>query len=654
MTHINQNTSSPLDGLAGELWKKGDPDAHQYLSSLCCTTKPESHATLDQLTPRDFAHKTSKRICEAAKSVRGRGENLDPDTIAAECQRRANEATQTENKQWEIARDACDALNSSQAPKGDPDRHAQRIAGKLTFDPFNPFAKALDEQNIFFEGAPKPLAFDLRPVPTFEVEMLPESLRDWISDVAERLSCPLDFVAVPAIIALGSLVGRIAIRPRRYDDWGSVPNLWGAVVNPPGSKKSPAASEALAPVERLQAREIERHARLMEEVETDIELNEAQKTATKNLLAQKAKKGATRAELKQIQMENAPIDNEVPTLKRYIVNEATVEAAGVILQENPRGFLMNRDELTGFLNSLDKQGRETDKAFYLEAFNGTKQNFIYDRIGRGRLIIPHVCVSLFGTIQPGPITQIVRASSEQKRQRDGFISRFQLLVYPDPVPYRWVDRWPNTEAKNRAFQVFEGFDAITPESIGAQQDDERELPYLRFDDEGQHIFDEWLQRLESKLASGKETTLMEEHLSKYRSLMPSLALIFHLADVVDDGHARPVSARAAARAAVWCEYLEAHARRIYGQSHDADTEALERLGERLTELPNPFVLSDLTRKKWGGLTSAEEVESLLIRLYERGWIVGGTAQTGGRPAKKFWVNPALFKTEKGANLGGDE
>lgn len=536
---------------------------------------------------------------------------------------------------------------SARAANAGQQRDEGQREGADPFDPFDPFGKPIDEQNIFFESAPKPLTVELRPVPSLELEMLPESLRDWVSDVAERLSCPVDFVAVPAMIGLGSLIGRIAIRPKRFDDWAVVPNLWGAIVGRPGSKKSPAASEATSFLERMQATALDRHARLMEENEAEAEINEAQKVTAKKQLQARAHKGASRAELKQIQAESAIEETESPTLKRYLVSDTTVEALGVTLQENPRGVLVNRDELTGWLNGLDKQGREMDKAFYLEAYNGTKRNFIYDRIGRGRLVIPHVCISLFGTIQPGPLTQVIKASGEKSKQRDGFISRFQLLVYPDSTPYKRVDRWPDHKAKDRAFDVFEFFDSIIPESIGATVGKEWELPYLRFDAEAQQFFDEWLDGLEMQLAGGKETTLIEEHLSKYRSLMPSLAMVFHVADIADGAQPGPVSAHAAMMAAAWCQYLEAHARRVYGQTFDADTEALERLGERLTELPNPFNLSDLTRKKWSGLTNSEEVESLLIRLYECGWIVGGTVQTNGRPAKKFWVNPALLKEEKG-------
>ena len=64
------------------------------------------------------------------------------------------------------------------------------------------------------------------------------------------MQCPLDFVAIPALVALGSVLGRkIGMRPKRKTDWIEVPNLWGGIVGRPGMMKSPAMGEALKPLQ---------------------------------------------------------------------------------------------------------------------------------------------------------------------------------------------------------------------------------------------------------------------------------------------------------------------------------------------------------------------------------------------------------------------
>ena len=52
-----------------------------------------------------------------------------------------------------------------------------------------------------------------------------------------------------------------------------------------------------------------------------------------------------------------------PSRRRYMVNDSTVEKLGELLNENPNGLLIFRDELTGFLRQLDRDGHEADRAF---------------------------------------------------------------------------------------------------------------------------------------------------------------------------------------------------------------------------------------------------------------------------------------------------
>ena len=103
--------------------------------------------------------------------------------------------------------------------------------------------------------APQPLPPELLPVEAFPMAALPEAFAPWVRDVAERMHCPPDFVAVPMLVAGASLVARhVGIRPQRRTDWIERGNLWALIVGRPGIMKSPAMSQALAPMERLEAR----------------------------------------------------------------------------------------------------------------------------------------------------------------------------------------------------------------------------------------------------------------------------------------------------------------------------------------------------------------------------------------------------------------
>jgi uncharacterized protein DUF3987 len=292
-------------------------------------------------------------------------------------------------------------------------------------------------------------------VATLDPVMIPEPLRGWIMDVSERMQIPPDFAAAGAVVVAGSLIGRkIGIHPKRQDDWLVVPNLWGAVIGRPSLLKSPALTEVMKPLGRLIAEAYEEYQEEKLSYETDVMVAEAKKAALKDELkkaAREAASGGDRSELDKIARRNQ--DNEVPEeplLRRYKTEDPTVEKLAEILLENPRGILVHRDELSGWLRNLDKQGREGDRSFYLESWNGTG-SFDVDRISRGSLHVPALCLSILGSIQPGPLSTYVYQATQGEKGDDGLLQRFQLLVWPDsPASWTNVDRWPDTEAKNRA------------------------------------------------------------------------------------------------------------------------------------------------------------------------------------------------------------
>ena len=512
------------------------------------------------------------------------------------------------------------------------------------------FVGSRNQESPEFLQPLQPLKETLQAVSPLDPAMLPEAFRAWLVDIAERMSCPLEFPAAPALLACATLIGRkVAVRPKRHDAWQVVPNLWGAIIGSPGMQKSPAVEEALKPLHRLAAAEMEKHKGDRLKFEDMEAVRKAKGKATSQRLEKEAKNGKLSDEqLCEIACQARGTEADLaPTLRRLIVNDPTVEALGERLKENPNGLMLYRDELSGFLRAFEKQGHETDRAFYLEAWNGNG-NFTYDRIGRGTVHIAGVCLSIFGTIQPAPFARYIRAASTGE-DADGLMQRFQMLLYPDSVPFRHVDRHPDTHAQKRALEVFLALDKLDVADLSAQTE-ENSLPYLRFDDEAQDFFDKWWIELETqKLRTGMERPVIESHLSKYRSLMPSLALLLHLIDVTDGKAWGAISINAAERAQAWCEFLEAHARRVYGLAADADYEPARALTERIKNgLPNPFKVRDVVNKGWAHLKTTEEVNGAVSLLEGHGWVQvveTPSGPQGGRSSSAVWINPEVVKDE---------
>jgi len=178
------------------------------------------------------------------------------------------------------------------------------------------------------------------------------------------------------------------------------------------------------------------------------------------------------------------------------------------------------------------------------------------------------------------------------------------------------------------------------------------IPYMKFSDEAQELFEEWIKELETKkLNTPDESLSLLEHFGKYRSLMPSLALIFHLLDIAENNTVSNVSLRATQLAANWCdEYLEEHARRIYFMAEDITARAAGNLAKKIKDgkLEDIFTAREVHRKGWELLTEIETVNAALLDLVEANWlreIPILPTEKGGRKTMNYHINPKIKKDE---------
>jgi hypothetical protein len=220
-----------------------------------------------------------------------------------------------------------------------------------------------------------------------------------------------------------------------------------------------------------------------------------------------------------------------------------------------------------------------------------------------------------------------------------------LLVWPDPpTAWRNVDRWPDTKAKNRAYEVFRRLDALDPQAFSVTDEDEEGIPSVRFTNDAQEVFDRWRDELEVKLRTEELPPALESHLAKYRSLMPSLALIFQLIEFVDGtGEGDAVGVRSALQAAAWCEYLETHAIRLYSSAENPAMEGARALLERIRkgDVSDGDSTRSVYRRHWAKLSTPEGVNSACGVLEEFGWLRVEVVKTSGRSTSRLRLHPSL-------------
>jgi hypothetical protein len=495
---------------------------------------------------------------------------------------------------------------------------------------------------------PEPLVGGLLPVELFDERLLPESFRPAVKEIAELMQVPLDLPAATFVCTLGGAVGRRAtIQPKAHDTtFNAIPNLYGGLITPPGFMKSPIIAACTQPLKKINAEYDQEFKVETEGYQQKLEEWELAKAAYRE-----SRKAQIKGSKKSIPDEPGPPPDK-PGHKRLIINDTTYEKLHEIMRENPSGIFLIRDELSGWWSQLDKQGREGERAFYLEAWNGDT-DYTIGRISRGDIYVPACCLSILGGIQPNKLRSYLADTLSGGVTDDGLIQRFQILIWPDfSKAWKNIDRTPHHDSLNRVALVLRNLVRL------------QSNPPLRFKfaHDAQDLFNEFRAELEAKIRSDEIAPILSGHLSKFRSLMPSLALLFELADLAaregfdgfvdslqaDSQKIGQVSLHHAQQGAAWCDYLESHARRIYScivspQIHAAQVFA-ERIKAGKVGSEGSFTLREVYLKGWTGLDTPERSSMAAQVLHDAGWIrpiKDESGPQGGRPSHRYEINPKV-------------
>ena len=286
-------------------------------------------------------------------------------------------------------------------------------------------------------GSPLPLSGALRAVKPLTPDMVPEPLRACMVDIAARMACPLEYPTVACIVALASLIGRkCGVTPKQHDDWVVVPNLWGGLVGAPGVQKTPAAEEALRPLQQLVDAALARHKGALVDHQAEAMLRKARGRAAAEALDKGARTARHGAEdLKALALLAAQQD-DTHRRPRRAATPSTMRLSrrwGSACRRTPTVCYCIAMRSRAFCGASTNKGNETARAFFLEAWNGTGQNFIYDRVGRGtRVITGRVHLGHSALSSRGRCCAISAPEATGTAQT-GSIQRFQLSGLSRPA-----------------------------------------------------------------------------------------------------------------------------------------------------------------------------------------------------------------------------
>ncbi len=463
------------------------------------------------------------------------------------------------------------------------------------------------------------------------IEVFGGKWAEWIRQAAEAKSSPPDYVVAGLLAMAGAAIGN-SRWSSPWQGWAEPPILWTMAIGSPSSNKSPGLDAVLSPLkqaERAQRQEAEAALATWRE---QMEVAKIAESAWKEEIKAALKRG-----------EGAPVRPEAanpgpePFLPRLSIADGTVERLAVIVAKQPRGTLLARDELAGWLHGMTRYSSGgSDRPFWLEAYGG--RGYTVERMGRDPVHIDRLSIGVVGGIQPDRLKSLLLKSDD-----DGLLARF-VPIWPHPVPIKRPRAFAENGFFERALLKLLSLEMIPEETEAAR-------PWLvPFSEEAKDTLDEFRKRVRSWEA-GAEGLLLS-FIGKLPGLAVRLSLVLAYLDWAAGDNTEPhdITTGHFSRAARFVEtYALPMARRAYT---DASLSKPERAARRLIAIIREhywmrFTSREVLRLDRTGLATAKELNPALAVL-EEGEVIraveGSPKLSGGRPARVFTVNPAILGT----------
>ncbi|MCB9508508.1 MAG: DUF3987 domain-containing protein [Myxococcales bacterium] len=469
-------------------------------------------------------------------------------------------------------------------------------------------------------------------VQPFPVDVLPDALARFVSLSADSIDCDPSFVVGPLLPSLAAAIGnsrRVRVKP----GWSEPCILWVATLGVTGDGKSPGLDQAVQFAHG--ADELSRQAFDLRAKEHGVSQREYERDFSR------WKRGEAAA---------APPDEPTaPLEERCIISDITIEKVAQILQSSPRGVLLARDELSGWISGFGqyKNGAGgSDEAQWLELYGGRR--LVIDRKGSGSLVVPRASVSIAGGIQPGVLKRLLTPN----RFENGLVSRFQFLM-PRRRVRRWRDSSVNPELQATTAGVFSSLYDLQP----SRHEGTWSPIELPFSPEAQRRYISFYN------TQSDEQVQMGVHLAaaweKLRAFPARLALIVHCVRQVSatSPHFNPrvIDEESLDIALQVTRWFKHETRRVYAFFEEGERAGLIRALIEAAELANGRLsIRDAQRRLGRQISSAREAKELLGEIVAGGratWEEHPHNKTTGRPSSPAIVLFDVDRTDRTRTTG---
>lgn len=456
----------------------------------------------------------------------------------------------------------------------------------------------------------------------FPCGALPPWCRAFVEEAAAAMDIDPAFVAVPLLGALAGAIGNSRrVRLKRFYTEPAV--LWTVTVARSGSMKSPPLDLVLWPLREADREAIEETQR--EHAKFEEQLRDYERELSRHRRGESG--------------EQLPEKPERPPRRAVVVDDIVTEALAVRLADNPRGLLMARAELSGWIHGMDayRGGRGGDREKFLE-MHGAKPLKVDRKTGdRPTIYVPRAALSIMGTIQP----RVLAAVFDEAARGSGLAARL-FMTRPPERPSRW------TEDEIRP-AVAESYRAVVRRLLGLQLDAEEGPLELTLTDAALRVWISYHDASEARRGDCDDEDLCAA-ISKLRGGAARLALVVALARAAERdaaGALREVGLQDMEAGIQLATWFAGEADRIYSELSGTETKRegnQRRLVEWIEKRGGAVVVRDLRRSlaEFRGPGGTERAQKELEALAAAGvgrWEHGRIGPKGGRPTRIFVLEP---------------
>ena len=388
----------------------------------------------------------------------------------------------------------------------------------------------------------------LPEAPPFPTDALPEAARRFVVEGAEAIDCTPDLLALPVLAVLSAGIGGSRVVQIKRS-WREGATLFLAVVASPGEKKTPAANAARRPV-------LKRQAEKRQEFKVKKEEHEREMREWKADCRDARSAG-----------ETEPPPPSEPTMGRTYADDTTVESLVGILEDNPRGVLIYKDELTGWVRGMDQYraaGKGADRQHWLSVWSN--QPIVVDRKSRqgDPIYVERPWVSLVGGIQPAMLPELGGS------MEDGLLDRF-LFCYPKHSHTDLSDAEIGVDTEAQYASLYDKLSSLrmVEDEIG------QEAPnVVSMSREARRLFKEIHDEMGTETLEPGFPLRLQGVWAKMRGYLARISLILAICRSVEHDQPEQVEEDDVKNATRMVAYFKAHARRVFGKLRATTSEDL--------------------------------------------------------------------------------